>query len=246
MKQLSKTKFIFIIFVILAFNSIAFTQATNQTKEQKIKLAGEAGDRVVTRFRETLDFGIVFDEMASSKAREKIEKSELNFEDMDTKFFAKQDSKMKERIFKLQMNVYYLFGSSQLTFASTLKSAKQEIYVPASYIKLMRTFRFVSKDYLDEIQPLDRIRIDNEKDLAIYLKEMEIFAKFMRRNLPRKFYNSKSYKKVLDGLSFDPRVDFRSGDSDSPDSYEVVRDIFKMVFIEEKGQMKLLAVFIGN
>jgi hypothetical protein len=241
-----KTKFIFLIFAILAFNSIAFTQATNQTKEQKIKLAGEAGDRFVKRFHETLDFGLVFDEMASKKAQEKVEKGEFGYGEVDKDFFAKQDPKLKERIFKLEMSVYYLWGSSELTFASTLKSAKKGIYVPASYVKLGKTFKSLVRRFVADSNKFDDDRIDNEKYLAIYLKELQVFAKFMRKSLPRKFYDKKAYKKVLSGLSFEPRVSFHSGDSNDSDSYYVVRDIFQMVFIEEDDKMKIFALTIGN
>ena len=246
MNKATNSKFIFLIFAILAFNSIAFTQATNQSKEQKIKLAGEAGDRFVKRFRETLDFGIVFDEMASKRAREKVEKGELGYGVIDRKFFTKQDPKLKERIFKLEMNVYYLWASSELTFASTVKTAKKGIYVPASYVKLGKTFKSPVRDFAGDSNKFEAVRIDNEKDLAVYLKELEVFAKFMRRSLPRKFYNKKAYKKVLSGLSFEPQVNFLSGDSDSPDSYYVERDIFQMVFIEEDEKMKILVLAIGN
>jgi hypothetical protein len=246
MNKASKRKRIFLIFAILAFSSIAFTQATNQSKEQKIKLAGEAGDRFVKRFRETLDFGIVFDEMASKKSREKVENGEFDFSYVDKTFFAKQDSKLKERIFKLEMNVYYLWASSELTFASIVKTAKKRIYVPASYVKFGKKFKSIVRSFVLESKEFNDARIDNEIDLALYLKELDVFTKFMRKSLPRKFYNTKGYKKVLDGLSFEPQVDFRIGDSAKPDSYEVVRDIFQMVFIVEDEKMKILALAIGN
>jgi hypothetical protein len=246
MDKSSKTQIILLIFAIVAFNSIAFSQTTNEIKELKIKLAGEAGDRFVKRFRETLDFGIVFDEMASKKAREKVENGELGYGEVDKEFFAKQDPKLKERTFKLEMNVYYLWASSQLTFASIVKTAKKGIYVPASYVKLGKTFKSLVRRFVADSNKFDDDRIDNEKDLAIYLKELQVFAKFMRKSLPRKFYDKKAYKKVLSGLSFEPRVSFHSGDSNDPHSYYVVRDIFQMVFIEEHEKMKILALTIGN
>jgi hypothetical protein len=243
---MKKVNAIFCCLILLALFSFAVSQTPKEPNAEKIKQAGEAGDKFVKRFRETLDFGIVFDEMASKKAWEKLEKGEFSFGEVNEKFFANQSFKLKERMFKLEMNVYYLWASSELTFGSSVKTAKQGVYVPASYVKLGKTFKSSVRSFVVDSNKFDDVRIDNEKDLTVYLKEMEIFVKFMRKSLPRKYYDKKGYKKSLSRLNFDPTVDVRVGYSDVPDSYEVVKDIFQMVFIEENGQMKILALAIGN
>ncbi len=249
MNKASNSKFIFLILTILAFNSIAFTQ-TNQTKEEKIKLAGEAGDQVVKRFRETLDFGIVFDEMASKKARKILEKFASDFGSIDKSYFEKQTAETKELIFKYELNSMYLGAAFMLTFLNERDKTKPDFYLPPGYFKLVKSFKFLN-GFSENPSRKDKLPIQNDKDLGVYLNELAKWNKFIRKHLPPKFYKFPLYKKNLKDTIFIPKVTVLNGDSsfDVPDEinvFDVVRDMFTIRFIEEDGRMKILGIIIGN
>lgn len=249
MNKASNSKFIFLIFAILAFKSIAFTQ-TNQTKEEKIKLAGEAGDQVVKRFRETLDFGIVFDEMASKKARKILEKFASDFGSIDKSYFEKQTAETKELIFKSELNSMYLGAAFMLTFLNERDKTKPDFYLPPGYFKLVKSFKFLN-GFSEDPSRKNKLPIQNDKDLGIYLEELAKWNKFLRKHLPRKFFTLRRYKKNLKDPVLEPKEYVGKGDSyfkvpEGVDVFGVVRDMFSLVFIEEDGKMKILGIIIGD
>jgi hypothetical protein len=250
MKKRSRTKFILIIFAILAFNSIAFPQTTNQTKEQKIKLAGKAGDRFVKRFRETLDFGIVFDEMASKKALEVVGKGLANFGSVNKKYFEKQTGDLKEEIFKAEIGAMYLTFVFYWTFSNETDKTKPDFYLPSGYSRLVKSFKFLN-GFSEDSTRENTLPIQTDKNLRIYLQELKIWSKFLKKHLPKKFYTLPLYKKNLEDTIFIPKVSVSDGDSyfevpNGIDVFQVVRDTFCIDFIEEDGKMKILGIIIGN
>lgn len=241
----------FCCYILILINTIAMCQPVNSTREQKIKQAGKAGEQFVKRFRETLDCGIVFDQMASDKAQKIVEKGLYKQAEIERTFYEKQNDKIKVLLFKNAMNYGYLLFAYELTFLMDSGTKKESFNIPRGYKKLIKKFSFVNGFSIQQSNPRGKFPIDNDQDLLIYLAELDTFNQFIRKHLPRKYYNLPNYKKNLKDTVLIPTVTVTDGDSyfevdKGIEVFQVVRDMFVMDFIEENGQMKLLGLVIGN
>ncbi len=247
---MKKVNTVFCLFILLTLFSLAFTQTPKQPSDEKIKQAGEAGDKFVKRFRETLDFGIVFDEMASKKAWKLQEKFTAEFASVSRTIFNQQNEKTKEQLFKALMNSNYINYAFLLTFLNERDKKKPDFFLPPGYHKLVKKFKFLD-GFSEWRESKKRIPVQNEKDLQIYLKELDTWCSFLKKHLPKKFYTHRLYKKNLKDTVLIPKVTDLDGDSqlEIPEGtyvFQVIRDMFCIDFIEEDGQMKILAMVIGN
>jgi hypothetical protein len=187
LSNLKNVKSILCFVILFTLTSCVFSQTPKRSNEEKIKQAGEAGDKFVKRFRETLDFGIVFDEMASKIAIKDYQMGKSNDGRVDLKFFEKQDAKMKERLFKAEMNYLYLLFEYFFTFSKNIGEKNESLKIPKGYKKLVEKFRFVN-GLSEGRNPRGKFPIANDEDLATYLDELETFSHFLKQQLPRKYH----------------------------------------------------------
>jgi hypothetical protein len=248
--NVKKVNAIFCLFILLTLFSSALSQTPKKSNYEKIKQVGEAGDKFVERFRETLDFGIVFDEMSSRKSQELLKKGRFNFGKLDRKFYEKQNCSAKLKIFKAELNFIYVQFAFMATFLDERDKKKPDFYLPPGYHKLVKNFKFVD-GFSEFSSSRDRPRIQNDKDLQIYLKELKTWTRFLKNHLPKNYYTRRLYKINLDNTVLIPKVTVSKGDSqlEIPEGtfvFQVIRDMFCIDFIEEDGQMKILGFVIGN
>jgi hypothetical protein len=223
--------------------------------------AAKAADELIARFRETLDMGIVFDDLASTKARENLQKGLFSLGEVDQKFLRHQDSNVRKRLFKDEMNYYYIKMAFYLTFSRNIgDKEKEDLYAPnefsVEFTNKVRKFRCV-KGFFDDRNPQDDHQIKTDDELSKYLAELEQVTVILKKYLPRNYSKLKIYKTNYDDFVNDqdkylrPKVESRRGNSyfevsENEDVFVVIRDIFTMYFIKENGKMKLLGFGIGN
>lgn len=241
--------------MLIAFAVYASSSQHSAKDRPKLEQASKAADHVIKRFRETLDFGVVFDETASQQALQLLHRGSklFSFDKVDFRFLQASDGKTKERLFKVEMNFYYIKGAYDAAFIENLgDEEKERIPLPPDVKAFAEKSRFV-KVLLEESTPEDTPRIDTTEELNQYLAEVEHITLLLRKQLPRDYFKTETYKKTLQEMnkSRKPGIEVLQGHQDLGISNEtevfvVTCDLFTIYFVEDAGQMKALAYGVGN
>ena len=255
-------RFAAILIALCCLNGVVLTQEkanpSNGPSNDEV-LAGKAADELIKRYHETLDIGIVFDEMASNRAVKLLEKGKYDLGLVDRDFLMSQDANVKKRLFRNEFNYVFIFSVFQLALALNLNAEKEEdAGLPkgfySEYNRILRKFEFVRElDYHGK----DRPKIKKAVDLSRYLNELEEVIGFFKRYIPTNHFGSKVYKKNYKVAMKDrndsakPQTKILDGDyffevPDTEKVFLVIRDIFAACFVKEDGQMKLMGFILGD
>lgn len=252
-----KVSFSFLIFVVMSFTQ---TDSLNNRSDDE-RLAVKAADTLINRFHETLDIGVVFDEIASPRGKEALERGKFSLGKVDRKFLQQQETQVKKRLFKDEMNHYYIKMAFFMTFTCNMGDKEKEDFCVSKefnkeYLNTVSKFRFV-KGIVDDGSPHGTPQIKTDADLSEYLTEIENVTSLLKKHLPHKYFNSKIYKSNYVAFVnnqdnyLKPKVECLKGESsfgvqENEKVFVVIRDIFATYFIKENGKMKLLGFVIGN
>ena len=219
---------------------------------QETLRAKEEADRFVSRFRETLDFGLVFDEMSVSNSVRRMREAKF-FESMylSAKLVDSVDDATLRRAYKAFMNVYYLKTAYDISIRPIAgNEQKGDPSLPQEIASAMSSSKYLSV-LLDE-GVKDAPYATTRKELRQFIGDFNRVAALYRKHLPRDFFNSETYKANVKVINKEGgRVQIRDGYESlgvgkETKVYEVDTDIFTFFFIEKNGQIKVLTLGIGN
>jgi hypothetical protein len=226
-------------------------QAQSERKEkssaitsQEARRIGEAADRFIKRFRETLDFGKVFDEMFVSDAVQRLRSAGffrgINISDQ---LVQNLDEAALKRIYAAFMSFYYLKAVYDL-------GVGKDEDVPPEVAAALRASKF--HNLLSNEGSGDSPTITTRQELEEYVADLNNIAALYRRHLTSDVFDSPAYKAGLKAIN-KQRTTLQTRDGDESlgvgkgtKVYAVEKDIFTFFFIEENGQMKVLTLGIGN
>jgi hypothetical protein len=212
----------------------------------KRRRAEAAADLFIRRFRETRDFGRVFDELTVSDAFQRLRRAgELISFGLDESLAKEIDERTAVRFYKALMNLIYLRSVYAM-------SRKVGVIVDPYRARLPRALRRVvnkSKQlrfiYSHSIE--DFPSITNQRDLQQFIADMERMSALYRKLLPRGVFNSAAYRANVgqlesergDHYGVDEGDDYY-GIAETVEVYGLCRDIFCFRLVEEGGKLKVL------
>ncbi len=234
-----------------ARQSAPSSQASQRGKEkatamspQEARRIEEAADRFVRRFRETLDFGAVFDEMFVADAVQRLRKAGF-FRSMNIspQLVERLDDATLERTYKAFMSYYYLKAAYDLGVGKG-ESTPPEV---AAVIKASKFSNLLSDEGSG-----DAI-ITTREEVEQFVADLNNIAALYKKHLPQSVFDSTTYKASLTAINKDKhsQVKVRNGYEDfgveeGTKVYAVEQDIFIFFFIEENGKLKVLTLGMGN
>jgi hypothetical protein len=227
------------------------TKAHTISPEDVLRV-NEAAQRFITRFRETLDFGLVFDEMSASNAVGRMRKAKF-FESMNlgAKLLDSVDDAALRGAYKAVMNVYYLQAAYNLSIRSLAGNEhKGDPPLPPEITSAMRSSRYLS--VLLEEGAKDAPFATTREELEQFVGDFTRVAALYKKHLPPDFFNSETYKANVEAINKEGEsVQIRDGYDTmgvrkGTKVYEVDKDIFTFLFVEENGQIKVLTLGLGN
>lgn len=208
--------------------------------------ASEAADRFLMRFRESLDFGTVFDEMGSPKAMVGLRNTGF-FEEFqfNPDLTHRLDDASLRRAYKAMMNVYYLGMLYNISKCDGGKAPE----LPKDIKALLKESTFTGAEDTDD----SRSKINTTQDLEEYVSLNETLAILYKKHLPPGAFETPAYKKKfarLDRQREKDHVAFSNYESfgipkGSP-IYLAQRDFFSIVLVAEAGETKVIRVGMGN
>lgn len=219
---------------------------------QEARRVEEAADRFVRRFRETLDFGTVFEEMAASNALQILRKIDFfRSINISPQLVAKLDEATLRRVYKAYMNEYYLRGAYDLSVEPP-DGVKSGSPPPPPEITAMISaskYRPLLAAGWDGSLPT----ITTKAELEEYLSDLNKVAALYRSHLSSETFNSPTYKAAIKRVNEYRDVDFRAvsgvpelGVDANVKAYVIEKDFFIFVFVEEQGSLKVLALSMGD
>ena len=212
----------------------------------------QAANKFVHRFHETLDFGVVLNEMFVSDAKQRRQNAEIFLgESLSPQLSKSTSDKVLVEAFVALMNVYFLKASYDLS-EGPVDSRKEAVAPPAEISSAMRSSRYFRSLTGEDAVSRD-IAINTIQELRQFITEANRISKLYRRALRKGAFDSPKYKANVErltvGTNRTPQI--RQGYSDFGIDEKVrilviERDVFRLFFIEEAGQFKVLTVGIGD
>jgi hypothetical protein len=225
--------------------------ASAASREDELRVK-KAADRFVSRFRETLDFGLVFDELSSAEAFPRLCKARV-FESifLGPKPVDSIDDAALKRGYKAFMNFYYLKFAYDLS-ARPIAGNEHDggVPLPPDVLSATQASRYLK--WLVEDDSQDATYATTREELDQFIAELERVAALLKKHLPANFFDSETYKANLEVINRnDGRVKVRDGFeslgvAEGTRVYEINQDVFTFFFIEEHGQLKVLTFGIGD
>ena len=223
--------------------------AISRQEEMRVQ---EAADRFIIRFHSTLDFGLVFDEIAVSNAVRRMREATF-FESMSlsAKLVDSVDDATLMRAYKALMNMYYLKTAYDLTIRPIAGNEQNgDPPLPQEISSALSSSKYLSALLKGGAQnPPDAT---TRQELEQFVADLNRVAALYKKYLPSDFFKAETYKANVkainqEGEGVQINNGFESyGVSTGTKVYEVNKDIFTFFFIEENGQIKLLTLGLGN
>ena len=246
-----------IIIALVAFastiNSPSCTKAQRAQSERKEKSSAissqetrrieEAASRFIRRFRETLDFGIVFDEMFVSDAVQRLRNvGFFRGVNISEQLVQNLDEAALKRTYKAYMSFYYLKAVYDL-------GVGKDDAPPPEVAAALRASKFhnLISDEGSGASPT----ITTRQELAEYVADLSSIASLYRGHLSQNVFDSTAYKTGLKAINKSGTLQTRDGDEGlevkkGTKVYVMDKDIFTFFFIAEHGQIKVLTLGMGN
>lgn len=211
---------------------------------QQARRVEEAADRFIARFREKLDFGVVFDEMFVADAIQRLRKAGF-FQNMNLspELVEKLDDATLKRTYKAFMNYYYLKAAYDL-------GVGKDGSTPPEVTAVIKASKF-SNLLSDEGSGDATIR--TQEELEQFVTDLNNIAASYKKHLPQNVFDSPTYKASLKTLNTEGRRVLRIRDGyedfgvrEGTKVYMVEQDIFIIFFVEENAELKVLTLGMGN
>jgi hypothetical protein len=225
------------------------TSAASRADELRVT---KAADHFVSRFRETLDFGLVFDEFSVSDAFPRLRKARL-FENiyLSAKMVDSADYATLKRAYQAFMNLYYLKAAYDLSGRPIGGNEQNgDPPLPPDIVAASQASRYLKVLVDEELQ--DAPYATTREELDQFVAEFERIAALFKKHVPPNFFNSETYKANLQVVNENSegvhvRDGFeRLGIGEGTRVYEITQDLFTFFFIEENGQLKVLTFGLGD
>jgi hypothetical protein len=213
------------------------------SSEQSLRVQ-HAADRFIERFRETLNFGVVFDEMFVDDAIQRLRKAKF-FRGMHIdRRLEKLDDLVLTRTYKAFMNYYYLKAVYDL-------GVRKGQDPPPEVTTVIRTSKF--SDLLSDEGSGDSPVVTTQQDLDQFVADLDKIAASYKKHLPPDFFKTRTYKENLKLINKPedtfPRIHDGHetlGVAKGTKVYEIEQDVFTFFFIDKNGELKVLALGLGN
>jgi hypothetical protein len=220
-------------------------EKSSAMSSQEARRIEEAADRFIKRFRETLEFGIVFDEMFVSDAVQRLRNVGF-FQgiNISEQLVQNLDETALKRTYKAFMSYYYLKAAYDL-------GVGKDEGEPPEVVAALRASKF--HNLLSDEGSGDSPTITTRQELEEYVADLNNIAALYRQQLPQNVFDSPTYKARLTAIKKDKRsqVRIRNGYEDygikeGVKVYEVEQDIFIFFFVEKNGELKVITLGMGN
>jgi hypothetical protein len=226
----------------------AKASAISRQEEMRVQ---EGADRFVKRFRKTLDFGSVFDEMSVSNVVQRMREARFfEYINLGAKLVDSVDDPTLKRAYKALMNFYYLKTAYDLSIRPIAgNEQKGDPPLPQEIISALSSSRYLSVLLFEGAK--DAPYATTKEELEQFVADFERVAALYKKHLSPNFFNSATYKTNVRAINKDEHVQIRVGDEGlgvekGTKVYEVTKDIFTFFFLDENGQLKVLTLGLGN
>ncbi len=228
---------------------------------ENIERAEQLADRFVQRFRETLDFEVVYREFFIVDPEKRLRNSSLIVFDSEQheELKKKMSPSETEQAYIGFMNLYYLvalYVSNILTEEEENSSKlKAEELFPPELLKAIKepSICFFFDDYLGEEACKETSELFQTADEARqFVKNANHLAALLRKYMPPEPFDSPKYKAYIKQLERNGReTGIEQGDGYfgvgvETTVYEIYRELFALNVVEENGEMKVVGIPIGN
>jgi hypothetical protein len=205
---------------------------------QQARRVEVAADRFIGRFRETLDFGVLFDEMFVADAIQRLRKASF-FQNMNLspQLVERLDDATLKRTYKAFMNYYYLKAVYDLGVGKD-ESTPPEV---AAVIKASKFSNLFSDEGSGDAT------ITTQEELEQFVTDLNDIAASYKNHLAQNVFDFPTYKASLKTLNIEGRRVLRIkngyedfGVREGTKVYAVEQDIFIIFFVEENAELKVL------
>jgi hypothetical protein len=211
---------------------------------QEARRIEEAANRFIKRFRETLDFGKVFDEMFVSDAVQRLRKvGFFRGINIGEQVVQNLDDAALKQTYTAFMSYYYMKAVYDL-------GVGRDEDVPPEVAAALRASKF--HNLISNEGSGDSPTITTRQELEEYIADLNNIASLYRGHVSPNVFDSPAYKMGLKAINRSrDTLQTRDGDESlgvkkGTKVYAVDKDIFTLFFIEESGQIKVLALGMGN
>jgi hypothetical protein len=220
-------------------------EKSSAVPSQEARRVEEAADRFIKRFRETLEFGIVFDEMFVPDAVQRLRNAGF-FQGINIgeQLVPNLDDATLKRTYKAYMSYYYLKAAYDL-------GVGKEGNTPPEVAAALRASKFYN--LLSDEGGGDSPTVTTRQEMEQYVADLNKIAALYRQQLTPSVFTSPTYRASLQAIKKDKRssVRIRNGYEDfgvreGVKVYEVEQDLFTFFFVEESGELKVLTLGMGN
>jgi hypothetical protein len=230
-----------VIVLTLSFNPLTCVvaqQVAGATKQEEARVQ-QAANRFIKRFRKTLDFSTVFDELFARDAVRYLRRTEfLTMINLTPQLIDTLDDADLKRAYKAFMNCFYLRAFYDFGVGKDDKT-------PPDVEAVVKVSKF--SNLLSDEGSGDTL-ITTRQEFEDFVKELTRLAALYKRHLTPKVFASAAYKDRVDSDSYFQVSDGSEhfGIAKGTKIYRLDKDLFKFFFIEEKGQMKVLFLGLGD
>jgi hypothetical protein len=224
--------------------SISLKQNDQVIPQEKLRRANASADIFIKRFRETLDVGTVFDEMAIPDAIQRLQRAR-SFEALGAGDMASEmDTATAHRLYRAFMNLYYL-RSIYIAGNKKPKADPDSVPLPRELRAAIQKSPYLRLLLTQGVgDPPD---VTTKQELEAYIADQERVANLYRKYLPPNVFNTPLYKANVEALNKEkgkpfeiihgyPNLEIK----EDTDVFIVRRDIFTIYFIEDSGKFKIL------
>jgi hypothetical protein len=252
------------ISLVLAAGSILPAQAGIRRADvasENLKRAEQLADRFVERFKETLDFEVVYREFFITDSEKRLLNPTSIILDSEQHGEIKKEISPTEieQAYKGFMNLYYLMSlylSNVLTEEEESESEiKSEELFPPELLKAMKepASCFFFTDYVKDASCKETPEpYKTAEDVRRFVREASHVAMLLRKYMPPEPFSSPKYKAHLAQMEWDGRTtDINQGDEhfgigEETTVYQIYRGLFVLNIVEENSEMKVAGIPIGN
>ncbi len=234
-------KLVTVLFILLSTNPyVALAQKDSNALAAKQRRAGQVANRFVNRFRETLDFGIVWKAFRLSDPS-CTHRANGNFSESDYERL-KLSSRTIEKLYIATMNYYYLKAVYDLSLAR-IDSQSGDSPVPREVEVIEKKSKFFQND--------DR-KPQNTEEVRELINTFDQLAAQYRKHMPNRTMKSPAWRanqKYLIARGGMDHAGVLNGDAtfcipEQTKVYIVDRGLFYFYIVEEGGKMKVAGLGI--
>lgn len=255
--------FIAIAISLLLAASSASGQELTQEKlaaQENLQRAEQLADRFVQRFKETLDFEVVYREFFPVDLKERLPNSMATWGLEEHQEMLKKISPAEaEQAYIAFMNIYYVAGLYHINVLTQEEEGNDEINLETVYPpELVETMKrpsfgaFFAECFKDNSHGSSLDILQSAESIKRYIKDAPHLISLFRKYMPPQPFDSENYKAYLKELVWDGReTSVKEGDdyfgvNEATTVYQVYREMFVLNIIGENGEMRVIGIPFGN